>query len=327
MPLTHFKLADGSLVSVEDALEKGVLIDLYPTAYLRLVADQRVWKGKPSTTQLINGTRLAYLLLTTDYAEDPDGQMFRVHGTLSHATLEKFSGAQERAEQKFSGYDISGVLDSIEEGPDGTLYLTDYKRSGSYKIKSALGYVKQKRPMLDENGAPVLYKRNGKGYTAGQPRLEDFCIVDPAARDCAEWDDQLNFYRIIAEDALQETLAILRIFAMVRDGGTQIAKGYGLTQNTYMIPVPRLDNEAVLARFGGKRKALLSHMDGVAMSLETGTNREEASIENIPPACTKSESWDGRRCKGYCPVAEACRKAGGNPYFAEQGGDSEFKDF
>ncbi len=330
MPLTHFKLADGSLVSIEDALEKGVLIDQYPTAYLRLVASQRPWQGKVSTTQAIAGTRKSFLMITTDYAESPDEQAFRTHGSITHAKLEQFAGADEIVEQKFSGYDITGIVDYIEE-VDGKFYLTDYKTSGAYKIKKAKGFVKKTRPAVDDQGYPILYKKSGKGFKAGDQKTDTYSVIDLAARDCKDWDDQLNFYRIIAEQALEIEIESMRIFAIVRDGGIRASLDSGVDRKTYMIEIPKIADEVVLEQFGGKRDALVSHMTGYDISIASGSTVDSSAIDNIPPACTPAECWDGRMCEKYCPVADACRKAGGNRYMAEKpegkGGDSEFKDF
>lgn len=330
MPLTHFKLADGSLVSVEDALERGVLIDQYPTAYLRLVASQRAWKGKVSTTQAIAGTRKSFLMITTDYAEDPGEQAFRTHGSITHAKLEQFAGADEIVEQKFSGYEISGIVDSVEE-VGGKFYLTDLKTSGSFKVKKALGFVKRTRPAVDEQGCPILYKKSGKGFKAGDQKTDAYSVIDPEARDCKDWDDQLNFYRIIVEQALGIEIESMRIFTIVRDGGIRASLDSGVNRKTYMIKVPKIADEVVLEQFEGKRNALVSHMKGYDISLESGSTVEVSAIDNVPLACTPDECWDGRMCADYCPVADACRKAGGNRYFAEKpegkGGDSEFKDF
>ncbi len=334
MPLTHFKLADGGLVSVEDALEKGVLIEQYPTAYLRLVADQRTWKGKVSTTQAIAGTRKEYLKLTTDYAENPDDQAFRTHGSITHSKLEQFTIPDDIVEEKFSGFDMTGVVDSIEY-VGGKYYLTDYKTWGSFRVKMALGYVQKTRPMVDADGYPALYQKAGsnKGgsFKKGDQKMEKYSEVDPSQRDSREIDDQLNFYRIIVEPVLDIQIEATRAFVIVRDGGLKATINNGIDRKTYMIPVPRLDDDEVLSRFEGKRDALVSHMKGFDISNDTGSTVKAAALDNVPPPCTPAECYHGRMCRDFCPVADACRTAGGNQYFAEKpegkGGDGEFKNF
>ncbi len=58
---TELVAEDVARVSFADALERGALSDLYPVTYLRMCAESRTWKGKPSTTQLMKGTRQAFL--------------------------------------------------------------------------------------------------------------------------------------------------------------------------------------------------------------------------------------------------------------------------
>jgi len=78
--------------------------------------------------------------------------------------------------------------------------------------------------------------------------------------------------------------------AIVRDGGTYLAKKRGLTRNIYLIDVPRLDDNVVTAYFTGKRDALKA-------ALETSV---------IPSLCSEDERWQDRKCAEFCRVAEFC---------------------
>ncbi len=55
---------------------------------LRNISDQRKWTGKPSTTQLLKGTREVYLELTQQYHISPKDSVFMLFGTEVHGGLE-----------------------------------------------------------------------------------------------------------------------------------------------------------------------------------------------------------------------------------------------
>ena len=57
-----------------------------------------------------------------------------------------------------------------------------------------------------------------------------------------------------------------------------------------MIEVPYINDEHLLDRFTVKRDALLLSLD----------NKE------LPDKCTDEETWNGVKCKSYCPVREIC---------------------
>lgn len=307
-------LINGEKVPVQEAIDSRAYIDRYPTAYLRLCAEQREWKGKASVTQLLNGTRQAYLKLLVDFAEDPDDQSFRVHGTLSHEDLESFGGqVREITETRLEGIQITGITDMVELDGKKKLVLTDYKRSGSFAVARWMGATKRQRAMIGRDGQAVLYQRSGKGYTKGQPKQEVFYEFLLENRDAFEIDMQLNMYRILFEASYDVKIDRMRAFAIIRDGGTQVAKNRGMVRNTYPIPIPRLEDGYVLEYFATKRDALLAHLQGHQLSIDAGHDAGKAVMDNMPTACNEKEAWKGRRCQGYCPVAEVCAKAG-NPY-------------
>jgi len=318
-----FIMPDGELMEAETVINEGLLIEQYPTPYLMECASNREWRGTTSTTQLIRGTRLAYLEILVDYAIDPDQQAFRIIGSRGHSKMERQAKLRgDLAETFFDQGEISGVADHLEEDPQapGKFILDDYKVSGSYKVLKGLGLVKRERPMVDEAGNPVLYKRSGNGFQKGDPRTETYYEMDPGNREVPEWDLQLNHYRIRAEAELEvdgEPVKIsrMRIFVPVRDGGTQAARSRGVEHNTYSFWIPKMDDEKVMEYFNKKRDALLSAYEGYRMSVEAGRDYEQAVIENAPPPCTKEEAWDGRRCERYCGLKDICVKIG-NPYLS-----------
>jgi hypothetical protein len=144
MPLKFFICPDNTRIEIAECLKKcprpeGRCLSL-PT--LIAVGYTRPWTGKPSTTQLINGTRLSYLQITKDYAIDPFGSAFALLGTRHHRRLEAISRKLNvLSEEKLEG-EVSGILDllTVDELVDYEAYeLWDYKTSGSYKIAKALG--------------------------------------------------------------------------------------------------------------------------------------------------------------------------------------------
>ena len=100
---------------------------------------------------------------------------------------------------------------------------------------------------------------------------------------------QLNYYRILAEEA---GINVSRLFVQVcvRDGGTFSAKNNQITEKLELIQIEKLPNNQVKDFFNTRRRLLLN-------ALETKT---------MPELCEVNERWGGRRCKGYCPVAEHC---------------------
>lgn len=268
-----------------------------PLGYLQLCARQRKWDGTPSVTQLIDGTRKQFLMIRTDYAEDPKDCAWKVLGTKSHAGLDEDNDLSF-TEEKFVEDGISGTADLIEQQPNGDMWLIDYKVSGSYKVAQALGIVKVEREKLDEHGNVLKYKN-------GKPQKDVEWVVDPLKRDVDDWALQLNAYRLLVEKQGFKITA-LKIFTIVRDGRTYVAEGRGVKDPYAYIDIPMKTDEEVREYFNGKRDVLVSAMDS----------------GNVPAPCSPSETWSGRKCNGYCPVKDECLKYG-NPYIINhhEGGD------
>jgi hypothetical protein len=290
MPLRYFDCPDGIRRPVEECLKKcprpeGRCLSL-PT--LISISHQREWNGKPSTTQLINGTRLAYLQIKKDYAVKPFDRAFALLGTRHHTRLDKVAQKLNAlSEEKLEG-DDTGILDLLvpDEAVDYEAYeLWDYKTAGSFKVAKALGLVGKKVP--EPNGE--VYKSSGKWGKAGTPKMVTVWERDPATVDMWEWEYQDNNYRLKIEAC---GFPISKMFNQitVRDGGTITATNRGITENIYKIPIRRLPDEQVREYFRVKREALLGFL----------------SNGKFPPPCNNAESWNGRRCKGFCDVAEFC---------------------
>ncbi len=300
MPLKYF-IDPVTLVKLEinKCLNEGLLSEYYPLPFLIMCASVRIWKGVPSVTQLINGTRMEYLKLTIDYAIKPSDMAFAVIGIRAHKKLESFDTDISFPEEKLCMEDITGTMDLLEQQPNGDWWLQDYKTWGSYKIAKCLGIVKTEKPLLDEEGNQILLKT---GKNKGKPKQEKIFTRDSKAVDMTDAILQLNRYRMMAEEALQEPIKAMKIFAIVRDNTTYIAKSRGIMEEVYYIDVPFRDDKRVDMYFETKKNNLLLALERKIM----------------PTICTEHECWEGRRCVGYCNVNEMCRLVGDNLYLKEE---------
>ncbi len=275
--ISNFKCPDSVTYPIKNCLKccrMGKRCLSLPT--LRAIAEQRPWDGKPTTTQLLKGTREAYLeIIHDDLVEDPRDQMFRILGTKGHGLVEQYAAEGEISETRLHDEFASGKLDFYDP-VDKILY--DYKTWGSYKVMKALGIE-----MVDE-GTGEFYKSGAK---KGQEKTHK--VKKQGKPDMWEAELQLNHYRTFIEVA-GLPVEQMYIEAIVRDGGTFSATNRGITENVYLIPVKKLPDDEVKSYFKAKSQALLK-------ALETRT---------IPDRCNDLECWDGRKCKDYCLVVDYC---------------------
>ena len=222
---TGFICPNGTTVAFETCMSTCPWGDRCLTkSTLKHLSAVRPWTGKPSTTQLVNPTRIEMLKITQSYATDPRNMAFALLGTRVHLGLADADTDVSLLEEHLEDELGTGTADAyeLEPGAEGGV-LTDYKTWGSYRVARALGIVKVRYP--DPTGA--VYKRSGPGYTAGQPKMLTRFETDPNAvylKD-AEW--QLNHYRLRFE-AAGYPVARLQIEAIVRDGETMTARTRGV---------------------------------------------------------------------------------------------------
>lgn len=268
-----------------------------PLTFLQLALDDRPWTGVPSTTQLLNGARLNYLRIVKDYDVDPRSRVYAVQGTKSHAALEKYDNSYSFTEERLADDISSGGFDNLEQEPDGSWTLWDYKFVGSFNIMKALGIRKVPVPVLADNGSPIYYKT---GKKAGQQKTKLEVQINPENADMRDWELQLNDYRIKIEKQLKIKVARLKIHAVVRDGGTKAAFSRGIMDREYSFDIRIVGEQQVREFYEPRAKALIQALDSGIM----------------PPPCNARESWDGRRCESYefCPVRNYCIQNGDNPY-------------
>ena len=285
MPLTRFVCPDGVEVPLVECLATCRMSRrCLSLATLREVANVRPWTGKPSVTQLLNGTRMEVLKIQEEYAIRPQDRAFALLGTAHHSRLEEMSFDTD-AEFTVNLVGVSGHPDLLEANEDGTFTLWDYKTWGSYRVARFLGLQAEK---IDDPSGGV-YQRSGTWGKAGTPRQVTLWTANPLMADAEEPTLQLNAYRIGVEQGAQVNVSEMRLQVTVRDGGLAVAKGRGVEQLIYTLDVERLRDDEVKAFFADKAEAL-----------------NEGLYEEFPPMCSPSERWDDERCRAYCDVWFAC---------------------
>lgn len=292
MPAKWFRCPDGQTIEIERCLSsRGCRMKerCGPIPYLRMVGYDREWRGvTPSMAG--NGARLIHLQRTTDYAIDPCDRAFAALGSGVHGKLSIHQYTYDvLSEEQLSDEKAKGIADLLTEDEDrpNAYVLTDYKTWGSFKVAKAIGLCSKDVPLLDSEGNVILLK---SGPNKGFPKMEKRYFVDPSEADIRETALQLNRYRIFFE-ANGFPISKMEVYAIVRDGNTHIAKSRGIEKPTYVVPVPYLTN-----------KEVLDFYDNLAAAVE------QAYQTGWAPKCNAWESWDGRRCSGYCDVSDACAR-------------------
>lgn len=285
MPIKWFTCPDNVRIETDNCLNEGgcrMGDRCASRPYLQLVRKDRPWTGKPSTTQLIQGTLQAFLKITKDYAISPDDRAFMIHGTKGHKALELIEDDYSFLEEKFNddSTDITGIADTLEI-ENGKTILSDTKTSGSYKVAKALGFV-----VVDEPIEGEFYK---SGKRKGEQKTRKVLTRDESKVDRKDWELQLNKYRLEYEKRGYKPNE-LRIMCIVRDGNTYIARSRGVFRNVYYFKIDIMPDNEVINYFEKKRLDLLK-------ALKQGYWKQ---------TCTAQENWDGVKCQKYCEVAEFC---------------------
>jgi hypothetical protein len=166
--------------------------------------------------------------------------------------------------------------------------ITDYKTFGSYKVAKCLGLKPCERDLRDNEGNVVLLK---SGKNKGKPKkIKTF--LRTGEPDLKNETLQLNQYRILFE-AAGFHVSRMRLQIIVRDGGLYIAKSRGVDKNMYIVEIPYMKNSDVVCYYA----KLQADVDA-------------AFATGYAPRCSDEESWDGKRCSGYCDVAHECMAMG-----------------
>ena len=282
MPAKFFTCPSGEQVEINRCLSKctsGTRCLLHPT--LSAIADSTRRKLRlPSVTELIIGTREAYLKKITDYAIDPQARLFALHGSGVHAVHAEKS-KEFMSEERFYGDTFCGQIDLYGDVlGDGIPTLADLKIVGSYKALLALGLES-----VDVN-IGEFYKT---GDRKGQPKTRKEWVPG-GRRDVREWALQLNAYRYLLE---REGLPVGRMVVqlLVRDAGLEVAQRRSIDRAGYVIEIHRISDIWIERYFKLKARRLYEAL---------WTNR-------IPGTCRSNERWQSdRKCRDYCEVRGAC---------------------
>lgn len=229
--LKYFKCPDGQTVDIKECLEKCRLHDRclsLPT--LNALGWVKEWKGKPSTTQCLNPTRMEYLKIKHEYFIDPFSMAFALLGTRHHGMLDMVAKKLEgvTSELFMKNAEITGIVDLLEPINGTEAYrLIDYKTYGSFAV------------------AKLLSDTNGKH------EREALAL-------------QMNNYRLLAQ-SIGFDVKELKCQVTVRDGGTQSARNNGIAFNIKMIDVPIMDDDDVIDYFMFKANALIEAVNNGIM--------------------------------------------------------------
>lgn len=298
MPITKFEFKSGTRADISDVLDSPTEFPEYPAFYYFWAADRRKWNGTPHITDLIKGTREAFLLYTADCVIDLDATAHALGGLFKHGKLEDVfvdnSRYTFRAEQKVNWLDIDGRLDAmLLDFNQHIIYIDDLKTAGAYKYKTYSGISTKKEPVLDEFGNTVYIK---SGKNKGMPKTKNTFVRSAGERDNLEYDVQISFYGHALQEQdpqLKDWKMYLHIFFMIRDGGMAASKSQGINFNTMREPVNIIPKDMLTEHLVPRRKALVD-------SINSGL---------VPDMCTRKERWDDRKCcLAYCSAFEVCKK-------------------
>ena len=285
MPATKFICPDGQRIAIQKCLERCPRKErcmFLPT--LRAVA-KSIDRGieEPTVTELIAGTREAYLKKTTNYAVDPQSVLYALHGQEVHTIHEKNMGGEILGEERLQDRITSGKFDlygKILDGEEGV--LGDLKVTSSYKIMKALGIHKVDVPTGE------TYKT---GARKGQPKTRKEFRFD-GVRHVWDWAVQINYYRLLLEQAGFKVNRMC-IQALCRDSSLKTAAERGITKPVYIIPINRISDCWLRLYFSAKSHRLQFALD----------------TKRLPRPCTMKETWGGRKCLEYCDARESCPHA------------------
>ena len=250
---------------------------------LGAIAEQRVWNGTPSTTQLLNGTREAYLTIKCDYSIDPQDYVYALFGTKVHALLEDYTPDNGLSEERLFDDVSSGAFDFYQ---DGVLY--DVKTYGSYAVAKTLGLVEKMIP-------DGVYKTSKAGkYNKGDIKYKKI-FVEGGIHKRFNLMVQLNDYRMKLEKCgFNVDKMVCEI--LVRDGGTYIASSRGVHQKALLVTINKISDHWISAYMKEKARRL----------------QEALATDTLPPPCSPRERWYDKntarsgKCANFCPVRFQC---------------------
>ena len=288
IPYNKYICPDGKTCNISECLEKCRIAGFFEAKRclshrtLKAISEQREWKGKPSATQLLSGTREEYLKITKDYSIDPQDSIFAIFGTGCHAFLEQFLEndkmiAEKRLTDPTDTY--TGQFDCYD-GKRCILY--DVKTYGSFKTAHLMGLVKHKDPIIGADGEQLKYKN-------GRKKFKTYFTV--GRKSCFDVAVQLNAYRIMVEN-IGYPVKDMQVEIFTRDSGTFSARDRGITTNMQLVKINKISDKWIQRFFLTKAKRLI----------------EAVKTNTLPPSCSHRETWGGRKCESFCQVWKYCDK-------------------
>lgn len=282
MPAKYFTCPNGNKILINECLKECPYSSrcmFLPT--LRAVA-QSLERNlvQPTVTELLSGTLETYLKKTTDYAIDPQKQIYALHGSAVHTIHENYSVGNMIMEERLYDEITSGKFDlygQILDNSDGV--LGDFKVTSSYKLMKALGIYKVDVPTGE------VFK---SGIKKGQEKTVKALRHD-GVKYLLDWAIQLNYYRILLEKQGFNVNKMV-IQAICRDTGLRISTERGINQSVYLLNINKI-SDTWLTRY----------MKYKANKLQQALDKKE-----LPRSCTPKETWQDRKCQDYCVVAENC---------------------
>jgi hypothetical protein len=257
MPLIGFICPDGERVTIDECFTACRLQKELPAGrckalpLLKKVAKSRIWEGKPSTTQLLIGTREAMLKINQPYFIDPDKKTAAVIGSGVHSLLYKLTDVETAEETLFNEL-LQGTYDMYD--PE-TQTLYDYKTWGTYKL------VKILRGTNDEK-ADALF---------------DVTL-------------QLHQYMFLLKEKYPDLpISNLAIQVISRETNLAYAKKHNITVGSPLIILPMLPHDNVKAYFDLKAQMLKTALDTLwaplCSSRETWNGKKCSSYCEVADIC------------------------------------------
>lgn len=288
MPVDKFVCPNGDKIPIEQCLSlcpHHVRCMSHPTllSVANSVKDRNLGR-KYSVTELLSGTREIFLKKQPDcsYAVDPSSQIFATFGTALHSICEENSSPFSLSELRFSNDLYTGQIDAYGDLlGNGKKVLIDFKSTSSFKAALSLGYYKVDVPTGE------YYKT---GARKGQAKTKRVFRTD-GVKHLSQWAIQINAYRLLLEEH-NFPVEEMWIQMFVRDYSLKTAAERNITKPIYLIKINKISDIWIRRYFAAKKKRL-----------------DEAIDNNIlPPFCRSAECWNGRKCEGYCDVADTCKK-------------------
>jgi hypothetical protein len=279
--------------------------------YLSRLARPRKWTGHPSTTQLLKGTREAWLEITKDYYINPDDMAYAFAGTFSHAVLERFASSEGNLLEERLRDDICSGQFDFYSGKSGVLY--DYKTWGSYKVQQALGIKQSFKWIPKKKDGKIMYTKgeNGKSKVAFWDKKPSLVYDCEVTRTFGVLDTsiQLSDYRDKIRRILPEGYEVKKMGIQVicRESGLSVQRERGITEKAPLIPLNGISSVWVQRYMGRKRDLLLEALDKGYMS---PCRRSSRWYPKEPHKPTFKEALTCLKCSKYCNVKPFCKEVG-----------------